>query len=160
MFNVELGTKIYNFITAHPERHYQKDWVESSDDECGTTACVAGWACVMGMDLPLLRDTRERWNEDTQKYEIVPGPFYWAEPSGGWEDNAALELNISAAMAQELFRNTTNKEAKEALGLLIAGDPEDEVIRFIRSGDGLGNSCSCGCEDDDSLYEPDFYQEY
>lgn len=157
-FNVELGKRVYDFIVANPERHYQKDWTESSGEACGTTACVAGWTCIMGLDIPLKQHVYKRWNYSTDSYDEEPGNFYWSEPVNGWERNASELLNIEPATAEELFRNTTDKEAKEALGLLIAGESEEEVIRFIRSGEGMEteiNGCHCGCEDEDDNYYND-----
>lgn len=42
----ELAQKIYTQITRHPESHNQEVWINQASRraECGTQACVAGWA--------------------------------------------------------------------------------------------------------------------
>lgn len=44
--NTELMIKVRDHIVAHPEQHDQATWAEKT--ECGTTACVAGWALILG----------------------------------------------------------------------------------------------------------------
>ena len=43
--NVDLMLAVREQITSHPETHYQGDWARRT--ECGTTLCIAGWACVL-----------------------------------------------------------------------------------------------------------------
>lgn len=43
--NKELAKKILTKIEENPEQHDQTHW--SSKTECGTTCCVAGWACIL-----------------------------------------------------------------------------------------------------------------
>jgi hypothetical protein len=48
--NVELATRVRELIRQYPERHNQATW--SSDttvnpiNNCGTTACIAGWVAA------------------------------------------------------------------------------------------------------------------
>ena len=67
--NVPLARKVMEFIREHRNQHNQSVWsskrdvfdvqkgryLNSSelalDTECGTTACFAGWACVLNGDL-------------------------------------------------------------------------------------------------------------
>lgn len=44
VFNEELGQKILDQITAHPESWEQASWGRWIGSDCGTIACVAGWA--------------------------------------------------------------------------------------------------------------------
>lgn len=54
MPNAQLAQRILNEITAHPEAFNMADWCDIWEEEfrpsddavsCGTTMCVAGWAC-------------------------------------------------------------------------------------------------------------------
>lgn len=44
-FNEELWHRIHDQITQYPESWDQSDWGHT--EECGTVACVAGWACAL-----------------------------------------------------------------------------------------------------------------
>lgn len=47
--NRELASLVYRYVTAHPERLDQ--CVYFGESECGTTACIAGWTCLLaGLD--------------------------------------------------------------------------------------------------------------
>jgi hypothetical protein len=60
--NIELFEKVKQAIVAEPERFDMSLWVLSDfvnefdstkgfkENTCGTTACIAGWACVLGTD--------------------------------------------------------------------------------------------------------------
>lgn len=48
----ELAEKVLRQVTEDPETHFQATWVFGADQpvstgECGTTACLAGWAVVL-----------------------------------------------------------------------------------------------------------------
>lgn len=43
--DAELGRKILDHISAHPDQHHQWVWGKP-DDVCGTAACIAGWALI------------------------------------------------------------------------------------------------------------------
>lgn len=149
-FNAELGTKIRDFIVTNPKRHWQKDWTEENPEECGTTACLAGWACIIGMELPLRQSDPRRWDAETGTWVPYPGNFFWREPAGGWGDNATTLLGISQDMADALFLRTDNETALDALTMLIDGEDEWDVIRFIDrdDDDDDDHECDCGCEDE------------
>lgn len=46
--NAVLAYRVLDHIDAHPEEHRQTAWVDQ--DSCGTTACFAGWACLLAGD--------------------------------------------------------------------------------------------------------------
>ena len=53
--NTDLMLQIREQITSHPETHSQDTFGMAS--ECGTTHCMAGWACVLsGIELEWLED--------------------------------------------------------------------------------------------------------
>lgn len=41
--NIELLEKTIQYIKDHPEKHYQREWVNT----CGTAACFCGWAAML-----------------------------------------------------------------------------------------------------------------
>lgn len=43
--NVELLERTMQHISDHPENHAQEMWF--SENDCGTAACFAGWACLL-----------------------------------------------------------------------------------------------------------------
>lgn len=45
MRNTELLQQVMQYIDDHPKQHDQSDWYR--ENECGTTACFAGWACIL-----------------------------------------------------------------------------------------------------------------
>jgi hypothetical protein len=68
----ELAAKVLEHVIRHPERHNQKTWVDNREQanpsvsDCGTTACLAGWAVLLNADDPqhtatsILRSVRTR----------------------------------------------------------------------------------------------------
>lgn len=55
--NVELLEKIKAEILKRPAQFYMGSWssgnLKDLDHSCGTTACIAGWACFLGNDFSL-----------------------------------------------------------------------------------------------------------
>lgn len=45
MRNLKLISDVLNNIKENPDHHWQAEWGVKT--ECGTTHCVAGWACEM-----------------------------------------------------------------------------------------------------------------
>ena len=45
MLNKKLLADTMNYILKHPEEHDQDVWY--MHEECGTTACFAGWATIL-----------------------------------------------------------------------------------------------------------------
>lgn len=62
--NTDLLNRIADQIELHPETHQQDEWFYSAS-ECGTRACIAGWACI-------LENSDGIWitNDDTHTYDI------------------------------------------------------------------------------------------
>jgi hypothetical protein len=64
--NIELIDRIIAHLTEHPEEHNQKIW--GRRDECGTRACVAGWAIILsGHDLWKVKTS----NLVNRRYEVL-----------------------------------------------------------------------------------------
>ena len=93
---MQLRQAVLDQITTYPETHDQRDWV----GDCGTTACVAGWALMFQL-----------------------GYLPW----GSWEIlvEAQRLLGLSDYDAVRLFHFTSNEQARLALKFLTNGDPVD-----------------------------------
>lgn len=64
MVNQVLAQEILDKITAHPDQHRQGMWASKSNDtECGTSCCIAGWACVLS-------------GEELDWYQALNGPWF------------------------------------------------------------------------------------
>ena len=53
----ELAELVLKYVTEHPEKHNQQTWyggdlVNPSVSDCGTTACLAGWAVLLNAENP------------------------------------------------------------------------------------------------------------
>jgi hypothetical protein len=51
--NAELAYRVWDHILANPDQHASDVWIYRGDPECGTAACVAGWACLLSGDEPV-----------------------------------------------------------------------------------------------------------
>lgn len=121
--NTELAARIYRQITMHPETHRQYAVAEGVDvteegNICGTTACVAGWACAYAGHL----------------VEIASplGNYAWSV-DWFWEGKDAL--GISSGLAEALFNSELPEDhARAAVGLLAtSGGSEEEAMEYLSS---------------------------
>lgn len=101
----QLCQLVLDQITTYPESHDQGDW-HYATEECGTVACVSGWA-------QLLADG-----------QVLPT---WLARDGVQETEArgAELLGLSAYDAVRLFYSCTNDQAKLALKYLANGEQID-----------------------------------
>ncbi len=114
MANVELIEKILKHIDEEPKRLDMNAWVK--DRECGTTACVAGWACIL--------DGRATWSAvDGWVPEGDNG-----EDDGAWARQGMYALGISEGLASWLF-HTFEDTALNVLYALRDGASESDVLR-------------------------------
>lgn len=120
--NTELAARIYRQITMHPETHRQEAVAEGVDETqegyiCGTSACVAGWACAFTGGLV--------------KVKSAFGDYVWADD---WFERGKDELNISAALAEALFNSELPEgHARAAVGLLAtSGGSEEGALEYLR----------------------------
>lgn len=44
--NLERLERVMRFVTDNPDLHDQGMWI-TTDTPCGTTACLAGWTCLL-----------------------------------------------------------------------------------------------------------------
>jgi len=115
--NTELAKQIFIQISLHPETHDQNIVTEGvaalpNGNLCGTTACVAGWACAYAGLL------EERVGYSGQHYLVVPDE--WG--SDDWFSVARAELGITHDLAGALFYEDLPQDvAREAVRLLAVG---------------------------------------
>lgn len=104
--NVDLMLEIREQITSHPGTHNQDSWGEQSS--CGTTHCIAGWACAMtGAHL--------NWYTDHHGYT-------WLRTVNDSEDPevyAGRTLGLDEDAAKRLFYSMTKDAALTFLDKLI-----------------------------------------
>lgn len=109
--NVQLIERVRELIASHPERHEQGLWIDAhgADDlrddfgpDCGTSACVAGWAVLLEHELA---DAEPARVIDLQT-ELHQGPLH-----GSWHGS---------------WLHPVNREARRALGL----DDHDADVVF------------------------------
>lgn len=147
MANTELAEKIYEFIKANPERHNQAEWAVEADSECGTQACVAGWAAIIGLNLPLMERVIPTYFSDCSCCPDEPGytEYYYDEPEESWSSAAERELGISGQLAGWLFRGTGDRRRTvEAVRMLADGAEESDIIKHLK-GDAALMPCTLGC---------------
>lgn len=136
--NIALMRDVLKHINEHPETHDQSQWHDpgATDDytlgawECGTTACVGGWATILKHGIQPERD------EDTY-YEGEPmwtWRYYLPEGFGDWMEAGRDALEIGYDLAKEMFLHTTNGTVKLMLQDLIDGVNEEEVMCKNRTG--------------------------
>lgn len=133
--NWPLILKVRDHILFHPEEHDQTDWiklvglVETTDrdgvvtrqavsrhtvfpNECGTAACVAGWAAIFhGAEIPKSH-VGSSWfvDKNTGKMAVIDGGlsgFANAVPIGEYAQRA---LGLTTTEAYDLFSPTLTRE--------------------------------------------------
>lgn len=110
----ELAEKILQRITEDPESHNQDVWAGTSGySECGTVACIAGWAVEFNR------------NEGEDEYRALDrlGAELNAPP---WYDSVGRELlGLDRPAANGLFYTSGNRQARRKLAELFGlPDPE------------------------------------
>ncbi len=117
---------VADLIEAHPERWDQQTWADTSDDtpesptgqvgrgpECGTTACVAGWAVRLSPS------------------ELIDGEL-------DWEGAGAVALGLSPDLAKAIFAGSYAPVSMPATLRLLAGLAEPRtLLAAIRAGANL-----------------------
>ncbi len=134
MANTALAKEILSLLKLHPEKHDQQNWVkdrylddnEEAGTECGTTACIAGWATILHYGLK--PKTRPAHDGGRRVYYEVP------EDLADWECAGAEALGLSFDLGSWLFYLMPEDAAIRALEDVAAGVTEDEMeYKFIRN---------------------------
>lgn len=118
MANTELAKKIMRAITEKPDQWDQHRWaaiqpepnVEIVDGTCGTTMCLAGWACFL---------SGEKINWRTAEAEGSQLVAHHLENGRSIEDRAVELLDIDWDDANALFYAYDEDTAKDHLQQVI-----------------------------------------
>jgi hypothetical protein len=134
--NVELLTQVRDLIQAEPAKLDMASWgcVKEVEDlgysetvkvDCGTTACIAGWAVQLAGDKFLVRG----FNPSPEGGYFVSDSVAKNGRVCNIEDRAQKLLGLTYDEANQLFINTPNEDALDVLNQLIAGEdiaPDDD----------------------------------
>jgi len=104
--NIELMRRVRDQITAFPEKWDQHSWAsEETDDfsECGTTACIAGWAVAL----------------HTGESNLVKAAAKLGHSAWDTDLAAAKALGLDAGEARGLFYTYSHERALDVLETLI-----------------------------------------
>lgn len=108
----KLAAQILEHITAHPEQHDQVSFGEKND--CGTTACIAGWAALLTDNAFFRKNNDDEWRI-----------FLKPDAEDSFESLGANLLGMEYDDAWELFYCLDNEQAKAALGYVARGEEID-----------------------------------
>lgn len=132
-------------LTKRPDRHKQLTWGSvRPENECGTTACVAGWALMAKRGIVSIAtdgtmtypqsalgsvtgNMRSGYRDFDYPDAVRQVPTLWRDEfNGEARDAGAKWLGLGDAVARALFINTTN-----------ISDPEKVAVEILfRLGDG------------------------
>lgn len=99
-----LAEKILQRITEDPESHNQNTWTADSDSaECGTQACIAGWAVAFN-------------RHDGENEHLALSRLARELDTKVWYDYVGRELlGLSRRAANDLFYASDNRQARRML---------------------------------------------
>lgn len=132
--NTELLLKVADAIEKYPELYDQETYgdVEVDDTSCGTTACIAGWACALEGYHPVV--DRLPWRDASSyfTYTRVAQKPWQAWSNGVSPHDIAQELiGLEDWAAEELFGSdwgpVEGLTVPQALRKIANGTPIDEV---------------------------------
>lgn len=122
MVNKKLAAAVRTQILEHPETHNQmvimkRPWdMLGQPPACGTQACVAGWAYLLGAE-----DPRPQWDEGEQYLtaDFILGPHDLPDI---W-DTARDMLELTVEESDRLFDPfCTREQVLDALGRMADGE--------------------------------------
>ena len=108
-YNLDLMRAVREQITKHPETHDQTSWGERT--KCGTTHCIAGWACALNGDT-IQWEPDESVGESASSVTTKDGQL-------PIDDRARELLGLDDFEASDLFYAFTRTHALARLGALI-----------------------------------------
>jgi hypothetical protein len=122
--NAALAYRVLDHIDAHPEQHDQNVWVEEGRD-CGTAACLAGWAVLLSGDEPIFDDDeppQRETNEVLADGSILPvwsraADLLRIDPDGGPEGVGGYRLFSQHNTRDDLGRLITEIFGPRPTGL-------------------------------------------
>jgi hypothetical protein len=129
--NVENIDKMIAAISAQPTPIQMGDWVvKNGESECGTTACLAGWANLLRLD-QLGKGLRDDWKFDNT---AAAGEWMGITPSYGYHlffstGADLLKPELRKAAAIELLTKIRNGEEPRWNDVLDQYRGEDGYIK-------------------------------
>jgi hypothetical protein len=121
--NVPLLRKVKKHILAEPRRLEMNNWAVNVDEEeapCGTQACIAGWAVILGKGLTN--------NKKREKYIDRANTHY---SMNFWHNTARKLLGLTQDQAYNLFQIHTNQRGQS--GAIFMAKKIDELIEENRN---------------------------
>lgn len=141
MTNVSELNRVMTFIKDNPEMHDQSIWA----NECGTTACLAGWACLLNgysIDTEKIGDYKKNHGPNAGIVRFG-GPILDSFNNAADIQYTAIDiLDLDDEDANILFAEANTVDDLELMVKDLAnGDDLDELWvedsdgNFIRNGD-------------------------
>lgn len=143
---------IADLVEEFPELHDQEHWeTKPEDNTCGTRACIAGWACILGTNdfkqkemivgdadkpgifwIPKKRVVRDHGYMDADYVEkMTPGERIEHLPTDYYAGTGAELLGLDGSDADLLFhgegRPRNGLSVSEALRAIANGTPVEDV---------------------------------
>jgi hypothetical protein len=112
--NAGLAYKTLDHIDAHPEQHDQHVWI--STPSCGTSACLAGWVCLLAGDKPAYAPQDEDPETNLVTVLGAENPAYDVRVPQRAADLLSIPYDPDSAYGHPLF-NAYN--TREDLGRLV-----------------------------------------
>lgn len=101
----EVAKKILKIVTENPGMHNQDGWGEKT--ECGTSACVAGWAAIV--------TNNAEWRKMQGGFNLI------TTTEESFAELGERVLGLSFHDSRALFYSCNNSQAVQALDYLAAG---------------------------------------
>lgn len=132
----ERATAMANMLTTAPQRHNQKVYgAPKEPNECGTTACIAGWATLARKgivtielngtmiwdekDLGPVATKRSEYRWDFAPEELATPTLWRARFQEHAEHHGAAWLGLSRDAAFALFQTTVRCETPNAAAVAV-----------------------------------------
>lgn len=120
----QLAQRVYEQITNHPETHDQTEWIYT-EAECGTAACVAGWAIMLS---PLTN--YHVTSDGIPEFDTLGG-------YGTYSTTAAYVLGLDPLESERLFRASLKPEAAVEAVKYLANGKKIDWLKIKADCDGL-----------------------
>jgi hypothetical protein len=104
----ERAMAVYDFISANPDAHNQKNYFDNPEGHCGTTMCIAGTALFL-----------EYGHKSLGDFDVYRNSNH---PDSSIDDIAGELLGLNMHEAMSLFFDMDNDSAMRRLKFIVAGD--------------------------------------
>jgi hypothetical protein len=149
-------TQALMLILGHPESHRQETFLGdpydsgydggdiSTENLCGTTACVAGWGSLL-YGYRFKYEQEPKWNGDWRLHVAFPGEAEFrpmASSDFAWESTAAKYFGFDAVIANDIFWDFNQTSVIGKLVALVDGTYKYPVHQYenFYDEDGVGRS--------------------